>query len=63
MFHLFTTDNCGNPVWLEAVEDLKTANRRLSQLASVNPGEYFVFDLRNHQVPIRLESTGEPERR
>ena len=46
----------------EAVTDLETANLRLSQLASVSPGEYFVFNLRTHQVSTRLVSRIEPER-
>jgi hypothetical protein len=46
----------------EAVTDLATANLRLSQLASVSPGEYFVFNLRTHQVPIRLVSAHEPDK-
>jgi hypothetical protein len=63
MFHLFSTDSGGNPVWLEAVADLATANLLLSQLASVSPGEYFVFNVRTHQVSIRLVSAHEPEKR
>jgi hypothetical protein len=31
-------------------------------LASVSPGEYFVFSLRTHQVSTHLVSTGEPEK-
>jgi hypothetical protein len=46
----------------EAVTDLETANLRLSQLASASPGEYFVFNLRTHQVSTRLVSTSELER-
>ena len=46
----------------EAVADLETANLRLSQLASLSPGEYFVFNLGTHQVSTRLVSTSEPER-
>jgi hypothetical protein len=43
----------------EAVADLEIARFRLSQLASANPGEYFVFDLRTKQVPVSLVSTNE----
>jgi hypothetical protein len=46
----------------EAVADLETARLRLSQLAAVSSGEYFVFNLRAHQVSTRLVSTSEPER-
>jgi hypothetical protein len=54
----FVEIRCG----FEAVADLETANLRLSQLASVSPGEYFVFNLRTHQVSTHLVSTSEPER-
>jgi hypothetical protein len=46
----------------EAVADLETAHLRLSQLASVSPGEYFIFNLQTHQIATSLVSTGEPER-
>jgi hypothetical protein len=46
----------------EAVVDLETANLRLRQLASLNPGEYFIFNLQSHQVSTRLVSTNEPEK-
>jgi hypothetical protein len=43
----------------EAVSDLETARLRLSQLASVHPGEFFIFDLGTKQVIERLVSTRE----
>jgi hypothetical protein len=41
-------------VWIDAVDDLETARFRLSQLATVIPGEYFAFDQRTHQIVARL---------
>jgi hypothetical protein len=58
-FNLLTTDFRGNPVWLEAVQDLGTARFRLNQLASANPGEYFVFDLSTKRVVVSLASTND----
>jgi len=58
-FNLLTTDFRGNHVWLEAVQDLGTARFRLNQLASANPGEYFVFDLSAKQVVVSLVSTND----
>jgi hypothetical protein len=49
----------GIPCGFEAVADLETANLHLSQMASLGPGEYFVFDLRTQQVPTRLTSTSD----
>ena len=43
----------------EAVTDLKTARVRLNQLASADPGEYFLFDFDSKQVLVNLVSTNE----
>jgi hypothetical protein len=53
---MFVEIRCG----FEAVPDLETAHLRLSQLASVHPGEYFVFDLATKEIIERLISTREP---
>ena len=49
----------GIPCGFEAVADLESARARLSQLASANPGEYFVFDLAAKRVLVSLVSTDE----
>jgi hypothetical protein len=59
VYNLFTEDACGNPVWLDAVADFEVACIRLTQLASVNPGEYFIFNLRTRQVVTSLVSVRE----
>lgn len=46
-------------VALKAVADLETARSRLGQLASANPGEYFVFDLTAKHVLVSLVSSDE----
>ncbi len=51
---IFRKDVRGNPVWLDCVKDLETARCRLNELASVIPGEYFVFDQRTHQIVASL---------
>jgi hypothetical protein len=53
---IFKKDLHGNPIWLGAVGDLENARLRLNQLASIAPGEYFVFDQRNHEIVVRLGS-------
>jgi hypothetical protein len=40
---------------LAVAEDLETACLRLRQLASLMPGEYFVFDPRTHQIVAAME--------
>jgi hypothetical protein len=44
-YNLFTEDARGNPVWLDALAGLESAHKRLRKLASVDPGDYFIFDL------------------
>jgi hypothetical protein len=51
---IFKRDVRGDPVWLDCVKDLESARRRLNELASVIPGEYFVFDQRTHQIVASL---------
>jgi len=61
-FNLCTRDVGGSPVWLEALLDLEVAHSHLRQLASANPGEYFVFDLRARKILVNLVSTDEEVR-
>jgi hypothetical protein len=49
-FDIFKRDRRGKHILLAVVSDLATARRRLSELASLAPGEYFVFDSRTHQI-------------
>jgi hypothetical protein len=53
---IFKKDLRGNPIWVDAVGDLENARLRLSRLASIVPGEYFVFDQRTGEVVVRLGS-------
>jgi hypothetical protein len=47
---IFKKDVRGNPVWIDAVNDLEDARLRLNQLVSIRPGEYFVFDHRTRRI-------------
>ena len=58
-FSLFTTAFVGIRCGFEAVTDLEIARSRLGQLASANPGEYFIFDLTAKHVFVSLVSTDE----
>jgi hypothetical protein len=53
---IFKEDLGGNPVWVDAVRDLENAQRRVRQLTSSVPGEYFVFDQRTSKIVARLGS-------
>jgi hypothetical protein len=59
VYNLFTEDARGTPVWLDAVADLEVARTRLMKLASANPGEYFIFNVRTRQIVTSLVSARE----
>ena len=54
VFHIFKKDALESPIWIDAVRDLNTARCRLNELASVFPGEYFVFDQHTSRIVERL---------
>jgi len=49
-FDILRKDRRGKPILLAVAEDLETACLRLRQLASLMPGEYFVFDPRTARI-------------
>jgi hypothetical protein len=56
---IFRKDIQGNPVWLGCAADLQAARFRLTELATLTPGEYFVFDQRTQEIAdslVRLNS-------
>jgi hypothetical protein len=57
-FDVFKKNMRGNPIWLDAVSDLETAQLRLNQLASIIPGQYFAFDQRTHRIVASLVQPG-----
>jgi hypothetical protein len=46
-YDILKKDVLGNPIWVEAVQDLRKATTRIKELALHSPGEYLVF---NHQT-------------
>jgi hypothetical protein len=44
----------GNFVWIEAKSDIQVAEERIAQLASSEPGEYFVFDQRTQEIVAKI---------
>ena len=44
----------GSFVWIEAASEMQLAEERISQFASREPGEYFVFDQRTQQVVAKI---------
>ena len=49
-YDIFRKDLLGTPVWMEAVENLESATRRMTELAARSPAEYFVFCQTTQQV-------------
>ncbi len=52
LFDIFRKDLLGTPVWMEAVENIETAKRRVTELAGRSPGEYFVFSQETEEIVI-----------
>jgi hypothetical protein len=48
----------GSFLWIEAVGDLQVAEERISHLACVDPGEYFVGDQRRQQIMAKIAKPG-----
>jgi pyridoxine/pyridoxamine 5'-phosphate oxidase len=44
----------GGFVWIEASNDVRVAEERISHLAETEPGEYFVFDQRTQQIVAKV---------
>ena len=44
----------GSFVWIEAASEMDAAEKRITQLALVEPAEYFVFDQRTQQIVAKI---------
>jgi hypothetical protein len=56
-FDILRKDRRGKPILLAVAGDLGSARLRLLQLASLVPGEYFVFDPRTHQIVAAMDGS------
>jgi hypothetical protein len=54
-FDILRKNHRGKPILLAVEGDLETACLGLSRLASLTPGEYFVFDSRTHQIVAAMD--------
>jgi hypothetical protein len=55
-FDILKRDNDGSFIWVEAAQDLPTAQARLQELSIHAPGEYFVFDQKTQQIVAKLST-------
>jgi hypothetical protein len=49
-YDILKKDVLGNPIWVEAVQDLRKATARIEELALHSPGEYLVFNQQTSQI-------------
>jgi hypothetical protein len=56
MFDIFAGAPDKDALWLEAVDGLSSARRRMEEIAKANPGRYFVFAVRGHAVLAQIET-------
>jgi hypothetical protein len=57
-YHIFSGFRDKNPMWLETVEGLATAHKRLQERATEEPGPYFIFCSETHAVVASLDTGG-----
>lgn len=55
-FDIFKGTTDKDAVWVEAVEGLASAQERMEQLATVAPGQYFLFAQRTHSILARVDT-------
>jgi hypothetical protein len=53
-YDILKKDVLGNPIWVEAAEDLRKASVRIEELALYSPGEYIVFNQQTSQIVTTL---------
>jgi hypothetical protein len=56
-YDILKKDVLGNPIWVEAVEDLHKATLRIEELVLYSPGEYIVFNQKTSQIVSALSAS------
>ena len=49
-YDIFRKDLLGRPLWIEAAQDLETANLRVKELVEHTPAEYVVFSQETQKI-------------
>ena len=55
-FDIFSGVPDKDPMWLEAVEGLSNARERMEEIATIIPGQYFVFSIGTHTPLAQIET-------
>lgn len=63
LYDIFRKDNGGVPIWVEAVENLDAAKRRIIHLAARRPGQYMIFSQRTGQMVSTFTAVASPAAR
>lgn len=56
-FDIFSGELDKNAVWLETVDGLAEAQKRMQEIATRKPGVYFIFSSGDRSVVAKLETT------
>lgn len=51
-YDIFRRDLIGTAVWIESVQDIEVARRRILELAKNSTAEYFVFSQKTQEIVI-----------
>ena len=55
-FDIFRGPNDKDAVWVEAVNSLSDARKRMEEIAVANPGQYFVSNPFSHFILARIDT-------
>ena len=55
-FDIFSGSGVNDALWLESVEGLDAATRRMHEIATKRPGMYFVLNLRDRLVVAKTDT-------
>lgn len=63
LFDIFRKDISGQPVWVEAVENLAVAKHRVFELGAHRPGQYLIFSQKTGQIVSTVTTVASPAAR
>jgi hypothetical protein len=58
MFDIFARFPDGRPIWMESVEGLENANRRVLELTQIAPRDYFIYSAASGTVGPEIQIDG-----
>jgi hypothetical protein len=58
MYDIFARFPDGRPIWMESVEGLENANRRVRELTEIAPRDYFIYSEAGGTVETEIQTNG-----